>query len=228
MSYKKDKWDELERLRDRLLFLHNCELDPPRHKEELAILDKILKLDPEDKVAWTFKGDVLFELGREDFYDKLTADKKNCAYESLQSYENALELDGNYIWAVLGKGNVLLLLSRYEGAIRCYDKIIGMDEPIDIAWFNKGLALNNLKRYDEALRCYDIFASLEVENKDDQELLYRKYETLMKMGRKGEAVACYELAFDCKPIEYMPKWKKYLYVGFGVFFTTCFIIRFML
>jgi len=34
VSYKKDKLDELERLRDRLLYLHNC---------EFVLLDKILK-----------------------------------------------------------------------------------------------------------------------------------------------------------------------------------------
>ena len=59
-----------------------------------------------------------------------------------------------------------MLLSKFEGAIRCYDKIMGMDkimeidEPVDIVWFNKGLALQNLKKYDEALKCYDIFFSL--------------------------------------------------------------------
>ena len=226
MSYKKDKWDELERLREQILFLNDCRLDPPRYEEKLSILNRILELDPQDKIAWMFKGDTLFELAREGFHDKLEADKKNLAYESLQSYENALEIDSDFIWALLGKGNVLILLSKFEGAIRCYDKIMEMDEPVDIVWFNKGLALQNLKKYDEALKCFDIFSSLEEENKTDQEMLYRKYQTLMMMGRKKEAKACYELAFDSEPIDYFPRdWTKYVYVlGLGVFFAICFAI----
>ena len=83
MSYKKDKWDELERLRDQIQFLNDCRLDPPRYEERLSILNRILELDPQDKHSWMFKGDVLFELAREGFYDKLDADRKNLAYESL-------------------------------------------------------------------------------------------------------------------------------------------------
>ena len=230
MSYKKDKWDELERLRDQIQFMNDCRLDPPRYEEKLSILNRILELDPQDKYSWMSKGDILFELAREGFHDKLEADKKNLAYESLQSYENALEIDSDFIWAVLGKGNVLILLSKFEGAIRCYDKIMEMDEPVDIVWFNKGLALQNLKKYDEALKCFDIFSSLEEENKTDQEMLYRKYQTVMMMGRKKEAIACYELAFDSEPIEYFSRdWTKYVYyLGLGVFFATCYVLRFAL
>ena len=233
MSYKKDKWDELEKLRDQLSFLHDCRLDPPRYEERLSILNRILELDPQDKHSWMFKGDVLFELAREGFYDKLDADRKNLAYESLQSHENALEIDSDFIWALLGKGNTLMLLSKFEGAIRCYDKIMEMDEikemdePVDIVWFNKGLALQNLKKYDEALKCYDIFFSLEEENKTDPELLYRKYQTLIMLGRKKEAIACYKLAFDSEPIDFSSRdWTKYVYyLGLGVFFAICFGIR---
>ncbi len=236
MSYKKDKWDELERLREQILFLNDCRLDPPRYEEKLLILNRILELDPQDKHSWMSKGDILFELAREGVYDKLDADRKNLAYESLQSHENALEIDSDFIWALLGKGNTLMLLSKFEGAIRCYDKIMEMDkiremdEPVDIVWFNKGLALQNLKKYDEALKCFDIFSSLEEENKTDQELLYRKYQTLMMMGRKKEAIACYELAFDSKPIDFSSRdWTKYVfYLGLGVFFATCYVLRFAL
>ena len=236
MSYKKDKWDELERLRDQIQFLNDCRLDPPRYQEKLSILNRILELDPQDKHSWMSKGDILFELAREGFHDKLKADKKNLAYESLQSHENALEIDSDFIWALLGKGNTLMLLSKFEGAIRCYDKIMEMDkiremdEPVDIVWFNKGLALQNLKKYDEALKCFDIFSSLEEENKTDQEMLYRKYQTLMMMGRKKEAIACYELAFDSKPIDFSSRdWTKYVYyLGLGVFFAICFGIKYAL
>ena len=236
MSYKKDKWDELERLREQILFLNDCRLDPPRYEEKLLILNRILELDPQDKHSWMSKGDILFELAREGVYDKLDADRKNLAYESLQSHENALEIDSDFIWALLGKGNTLMLLSKFEGAIRCYDKIMEMDkiremdEPVDIVWFNKGLALQSLKKYDEALKCYDIFFSLEEEHKTDQELLYRKYQTLMMMGRKKEAIACYELAFDSKPIDFSSRdWTKYVfYLGLGVFFATCYVLRFAL
>ena len=237
MSYKKDKWDELEKLRDQLSFLHDCRLDPPRYEERLSILNRILELDPQDKHSWMFKGDVLFELAREDQESlPLDADDKKLAYESLQSYENSLEIDSDFICALLRKGNTLMLLSKFEGAIRCYDKIMEMDEikemdePVDIVWFNKGLALQNLKKYDEALKCYDIFFSLEEENKTDPELLYRKYQTLIMLGRKKEAIACYKLAFDSEPIDFSSRdWTKYVYyLGLGVFFAICFGIKYAL
>ena len=231
MSYKKDKWDELERLRDRLRFLHNCELDPPRYEEELSILNKILKLDPEDKVAWTFKGDILLQLEEDNrtwIPDAFEVYEKNFSSEALRCFENALEIDSNFSHAILGKGNVLLYFQKFKDAIRCYNKVIEIDESLDVAWYKKGLALHNLKKYDEALECFEFFSSLEEENMTDTEMLYRKYETLMKLGRKEEAIVCYEQAFDCKPNDESSKWKKYVYVGFAVFLTVCFVVRFAL
>ena len=53
---------------------------------------------------------------------------------------------------------------------------------------------------------------------------------MMMMGRKKEAIACYELAFDSEPIEYFSRdWTKYVYyLGLGVFFATCYVLRFAL
>ena len=64
-------------------------------------------------------------------------------------------------------------------------------------------------------------------SKTDPELLYRKYQTLIMLGRKKEAIACYELAFDSEPIDFSSRdWTKYVYyLGLGVFFAICFGIR---
>ena len=76
----------------------------------LRILDKSLKLDPDDAGAWYNKGFVFDSLDRFD--------------EALQCYDRALELDPDYVSAWYSRGIALCALDRFDGALQCYDRVL--------------------------------------------------------------------------------------------------------
>ena len=48
MSFKNEKWDELERLKEKFLTLDKQQIVPSRNREKIRILEKILQLEPID------------------------------------------------------------------------------------------------------------------------------------------------------------------------------------
>jgi tetratricopeptide (TPR) repeat protein len=46
-------------------------------------------------------------------------------------------------------------LQRFEEALECYDKALGIDPYYVDAWNNKGYALQSLKREEESNKCYE-------------------------------------------------------------------------
>ena len=53
------------------------------------------------------------------------------------------------------EGNALYDQGKYNEAIKAYDKAIGLDPKLPVAWFNKGNALCMQDKYDEAVKAYD-------------------------------------------------------------------------
>ena len=52
-------------------------------------------------------------------------------------------------------GNAFFYQSRYDGAIKAYDKAIEENPQLVEAWNNKGLALEDMGKYDEAIKTLD-------------------------------------------------------------------------
>jgi superkiller protein 3 len=53
------------------------------------------------------------------------------------------------------KGETLCRSGKYEEAIECFDKAIGLNSNHADAWFDKGYCLNNLGRYEEAIELFN-------------------------------------------------------------------------
>ena len=53
------------------------------------------------------------------------------------------------------EGNFLLCSDKYEKAIKCYDRILQLNQYSKTALGYKGLALLKLNRRSEATRCYE-------------------------------------------------------------------------
>lgn len=64
--------------------------------------------------------------------------------EAITSYDEAINLNPNYISAWNNKGIALFRLGRYEDAIGCYDKALEINPNHANAWYNKAKALRGL------------------------------------------------------------------------------------
>ena len=75
--------------------------------------------------------------------------------ESLDAYENALELEPGDAIAWHGKGMALLKLDRPREALAACDRAIELDPKMAPAWRDRANALAKLGRKDEALKAFD-------------------------------------------------------------------------
>jgi len=63
-----------------------------------------------------------------------------------------VELPPNYYFEV---GGIYFNLSKYDEALKAYDKAIKIKPDFAEAWYNKGVALGNLGLYNEALKAFN-------------------------------------------------------------------------
>ncbi|HII41020.1 MAG TPA: tetratricopeptide repeat protein [Thermoplasmata archaeon] len=107
-----------------------------------------------------------------------------------------------------GKGASLILLGRYDEALRAIDTALDMNPRNEVAWLNKGNALSKMGRLIDALRCFN--AALKV-NPRYEVAWNNKGNTMARMGHFEEALACYERALAIDP-EYRGAWVNKGYV----------------
>ncbi len=107
-----------------------------------------------------------------------------------------------------GKGASLILLGRYEEALRAIDTALDMNPRNEVAWLNKGNALTKMGQLVDALRCFN--AALKV-NPRYEVAWNNKGNTLARLGHFEEALACYERALAIDP-EYRGAWVNKGYV----------------
>ena len=95
---------------------------------------------PDLKEAWNNLGCLYTEfLGRSDI--------------GLKYLEKALELDPNYVSAMINKGIALAKLGRYNEALRELSRAIELDPNNHKAWYNKALIHFILRQYSKAHNC---------------------------------------------------------------------------
>ena len=213
MDFKSKKWDELERLRDEVRELVESKNVDHYHARMKTRLERILELDPTDKVA-------LFWLGY--FQYKIIQNYE----KALDYFEKIIKLDENHMHAWFYKGMILSETEKCEDAIKCYDKVMLMDEPPDQTWFNKGLALHKLGKHKQALECYEQYMKYDEEHHNDLDVLTLKSAALLELGKNDEAIIYYDRAVKLdsslktrmeRPKPKMRLWKRVLrQIGIGV------------
>ena len=172
MNFKNGKWDELERLKEKFLTLDKQQIVPPRNKEKVRILEKILQLEPKEQYALARKGEILFDMSEFD--------------ASIECFEQVLQINPENMRAMYGKAEILICLGELEQAVEYYDKISKMHDPPDELWLDRGLVLELLDRHQDAIKDYDFFMSLDPENQNDFAVLERKIECVKLLDRKKE------------------------------------------
>ena len=121
-------------------------------------------------------------------------------HRSLEEYERAIvaarkDVPGAEIpW--YGKGATLILLGRYEDALRAIDTALDINPHNEVAWVNKGNALSKMGLYVDALRCFN--AAIKV-NARYEVAWNNKGNTLARLGKYEEALQCYERALGIDP-----------------------------
>ena len=213
MSYKKDKWDELERLRDEVQELSESENVDHYHARMKTKLERIVELDPTDKRALFWLGDFQHEILEN--YEK-----------ALDYFEKIIKLDENDMYAWFHKGRILSETDKCEDAIKCYDKVMLMHEPPDQTWFSKGIALHILGKYKQALECYEQYMKYDEEHHNDLDVLTLKSAALLELGKNDEAIIYYDRAVKLdsslktrmeRPKPKMRLWKRALrQIGIGI------------
>jgi tetratricopeptide (TPR) repeat protein len=143
--------------------------------EELALLDRIIALDPGNAVALMNRGAALHKLRR--LHEALASIDRAIALspdnasafnsrghvlrdmnrldEALASYDQAIALRPNYAESLKNRGTVLLQLLRLEEAEASFDRAIALKPNFAEAYNNRGSTLHYLKRLDKAVASFD-------------------------------------------------------------------------
>lgn len=95
-----------------------------------------------------------------------------------------------------GKGATLILLGRYEEALRAIDRALDINPRNEVAWVNKGNALTRMGQLLDALRCFN--AAIKV-NPSYEIAWNNKGNALARLGKHDEALRCYERALGIDP-----------------------------
>ncbi|MGP8024422.1 MAG: tetratricopeptide repeat protein [Methanobacterium sp.] len=157
-------------------------IEKNKFSKAIECLNKVIKLDPEDYAAWTFKGIALMYL--ENYHEAIIAFNK-----SLEISLNARP------WHY--KGLCFFKLGDFEKAFKAYDKALQIYPNYPNVWHNKGVSLENLGRHEEALKAYNESLSI---NSDNFKAWYEKGVSLENLGRHDEALESYKKSVIIKKI----------------------------
>jgi len=96
----------------------------------------------------------------------------------------------------IARGLILRSTDDIEGALKCYENAIVINEESHLAWLNKSVVLFTLKRLDEALVAADRAVEL---NKSSEIAWSNKGAVLSELGRFKVAIKCFDKAIMLNP-----------------------------
>lgn len=117
--------------------------------EALSDFNEVIKLTPNDPLAWNYRGLV--------YYHKQDFDK------SLADYEHAIKLDPTLEVAWYNKGTLYLFNHKCIEAVDCFNEAIKL-KPMMGSYSMRGQAYTELKQYDEAIADFNTAIQLDPTN----------------------------------------------------------------
>ena len=124
--------------------------------------------------------------------------------KAIASFNKALNLDQNSIFAWYNNGTALAKLGDYDEALECFNKVIKLNPNLANAWNNKGIILDHLKIYDEALECFNKAIELDLKYADAWN---NKGITFSNLENYDDALECFNKAIELDP-EYADAWNN--------------------
>ena len=182
-----------------------------RYDEAVNCYDKVLTIDINNEEAIKNKN-ILEENLKKQRYSELISKIETLFYQQkdystvIDLCDKASDIDKENHISYLYKANSLLQLSRYEEAIRCYDKVLSIDA-------NNKEAIKNKEIAEEAFRNEEIKSSSE--NKDYPKVIelfnglkesvnnpilqIYKGDALYYLGNYKQSLQCYDKVLEIEP-----------------------------
>lgn len=114
------------------------------------LIEKLLKMNPEDSVAWRYMGDANYY---KDIEGTGFAEARRC-------YQKAIQLDGENSSAFRMLGELYLVEGKYAQAVAYATSAINCKVPSPFAYRTRAVAYNNLHKNEEALKDIDQYLML--------------------------------------------------------------------
>jgi len=165
-----------------LLLLGICEIETNDFLNALKHIASYIEIDCNDHLAFYYSGKALNKLERYE--------------DSFNSLNIALELNSDFIDAIILSGVVLGKLGEHENALQYFERAIALNQSEERAHVNKGLALKELGRFEESVISFDDALKL---NSSNIEILNFKGIALHQSGDYDEALKCFNRALEIKP-----------------------------
>jgi len=124
--------------------------------------------------------------------------------EAIQAYDEAIEIDPQYVGAWINKGSALYSQGKYDEAVQAFDEAIEINPQFAEVWYNKGSALHAQGKYDDAIKAFDETIRL---NPDYAEAWYRKGTVLHLQEKYDEAIQANDEAIRLNP-DYAEAWNN--------------------
>ena len=144
---------------------------PEKPQAALNTFTKAIDLKPQSFLAWSGRGDALYDLERYP--------------EALEAYYEATELDSTNFKNWKKQGDTLYSLERFIEALAAYDRALELRQDDGELYNHIGKALYKLQRYQTALTMQE--AALEIDRLK-AEFLSDRAKNLLVLGRYYEAL----------------------------------------
>lgn len=118
-----------------------------RYEEAAHCYNALVRLSPNDALAWILRGAVLQRLDQPE--------------EALRSYDKAIEADPKEAKAWCERGTILLSTGRPDLALASLEESVKLDPNDAISWVRRGMALAELAHYEEAATSFAAATRLE-------------------------------------------------------------------
>ena len=196
-----------------------CQTD--HHQRAFDLLDKAIKLNPNNAALYLNRGNALYNLKQFsdalENYDKAILLKSDYAEAysnrgdvlqhlkqfsiAIASYDKAIQFEAGLAETHYSRGNSLIHLNQFDAAIVSYDKAIQLKPDFAEAYSNHGNALKDSWKFDAAITSYNKAIQLK---SDFAEAYFNRGGALSELSKLDDACASYDKAFQLDPdIEYL-------------------------
>ena len=166
-----------------LLNLKNPAGAEKNFEKALEEFNSLLEINPQDTVAWQYRGNILLYLDRPE--------------EALEAFEKALAFDPGNISARYFKGITLGYLNLPEQALEAFRGVLERESGHEGALYYSGLALTRLGRHIEAVSA--LSGALKI-NPENPGAWYYRGASLYVLGESTEALEAFEKALALEPL----------------------------
>jgi tetratricopeptide (TPR) repeat protein len=149
---------------------------------QIARMEAMIQLYPDQSMAWQMRGLVYAELGD--------------IVQAIADYDKAIELNPGLAEVYNNRAVAKNALGDFEGAIEDYDEAIRLDPAFGAAYHNRGLAKADLKELDGAIADYDEAIRL---NPESATLYHDRGLAMFNMGDFEGAVADFDESIRLDP-----------------------------